>query len=349
MVFAKILGISVVKQSYFLYIFLFIVTVTFNSCYTLGTVEIEVIKPAKIILPQNVNSLLLVNNSLMYPAAEFKNDAQKGAFSLDTSSTQALIKTVGQIVNESPRFDTSIVLNDIYFRNSSNLLKPVSWQNVNKLCAENNTDALISLEAFGIKDTVVRLSYYDGFAYTSFANLVLTVNSMWRIYIPNNNSIIEKRIYRDTLFVENITSKSEYYYMLKEPEFVKQIANQISLSGAAKIADRLAPYWQPVERSFFIYGNDDMKKAAEYAYNDNWRAAAVIWKKLSENENIKLAGAACHNMALVCEVEGRLDLSEVWLKKSLENYDNLVSKEYYKHIKLRLVDADKLNKQFGID
>lgn len=320
-----------------------------TACYTLGTVDIEVIKPAKIILPSNVNSLVLVNNSLMYPSGEFKNDIQKGAFMLDTSATQKLIKNVNQILNESPRFDTSIVLNDIYFRNSANLLKPVSWKNVTEICSNNNADALVSLEAFGIKDTIVHINYFDGFAYTTYTNMVLIANSMWRIYVPSQNNIVEKRIYRDTIFVDNIRSRKEYAYLLKETEFVKQVANQIGLSGAAKIADRMAPYWQPVERSFFIYGNDQMRKAANYAYADNWRSSAKIWKQLTDHENVRLAGAACHNMALVCEVEGRLDLAMIWLKESLEKYNNLVTLEYSNQLKIRQLETDKLNKQFGLE
>lgn len=320
-----------------------------TACFTLGKVEIEVIKPAKIIIPHKVNSLVLVNNSLIYPSTEFKSEIQKGAFKRDTSATQILIKTVNDILNESPRFDTSIVLNDIYFRNSSNLLKPINWKNVAEICAKNSADALVSLEAFGIKDTVVRLSYFDGFTYTTFSNLVLISNSMWRIYLPNEKKIVEKRIYRDTIFIDDFSSRKEYLHMLTAPKFVSQLSQQIGLSGASKIADRMAPYWQPIERSFFIHSTPEMRTAADFAYKDNWRQAALIWKQLTDSENQKLAGAACHNMALVCEVEGRLDLAKVWLEESVEKYDNMVSKEYYKKIEQRIADTDKLNQQFGVE
>ena len=66
-----------------------------------------------------------------------------------------------------------------------------------------------------------------------------------------------------------------------------------------------------------------MQLAAKLAYVDNWRGAAHIWNPLTKSENKKISAAACHNMALVCEVEGKLDLSVEWLEKALDINDNL--------------------------
>ncbi|MDA3894193.1 MAG: DUF6340 family protein [Salinivirgaceae bacterium] len=326
-----------------------IVSTIISGCYTLGTVEIEVIKPAKIVIPAQVSSLVIVNNSLLYPIGEFKNEIQKGLFKLDTTSTQLLVAQVNNILNESPRFDTCILMNDIYFRNSGNLLQPIDWDYVQSICKSHKADALLSLEAFGIVDTIQKYSYYDGFGYTLYKSLELNVNSMWRIYQASERKIVEKRIHRDTLFFDQISSKNGYQNAIKQQRAINYLANEIALSGAVKIADRIAPYWQPVMRDFYIYESEEMRAAAKFAYSDDWKKAALIWKGITKNKNARLAAAACHNMALVCEVEGRLDLSQKWLEESIKNYSTYITVQYLKDIKYRISETDKLNKQFGVE
>jgi len=325
-----------------------VISLAITSFYTMGTVEIEVIKPAKITIPQHINSVLIINNSLSFPSDTFKNEIQKGLFQLDTAATQLITKQVNDIINESPRFDTSILIRDIYFRQAKDLLQPIDWQNVNALCSKYNTDALVSLEAFGVIDTIMRLSYYDGYVYTSYKNLVLIANSMWRVYLNKEHKILEKRIQRDTLYFDELSSKKEYLNAIKHQKAVNFFAEEIALSISTKVADRIAPFWLPVQRDFFNNGSNEMQQAAIYAYADNWRGAALLWKELTKSENKRLSAAACYNMALACEVEGKLDIALEWLEDSIMKYDTYSAHEYFKQILSRINESEKLDKQFGV-
>lgn len=339
----------IIPQRVFRILIIISTTLAMSACLTLGTVEIEVIQPAKITVPSNINSILIVNNSLTYPIDSFTNDIQKGLFQLDTTTTQLLAYQVNEVLNESPRFDSSKLVNDIYFRKAEDLLQPIEWNGVNSLCSQFEVDALLSLEAFGIHDTIVKTSYYDGYSYYSYSNLVLIVNSMWRIYLKEEKQILEKRIHRDTIYLDEISSKRDYLRAITQPRAINYLADKIAINVSTQIADRMAPYWLPIQRDLFIHSNKQMQQAAKLAYKDNWRDAAQIWKLLTENENKKIAAGACHNMALVCEVEGKFDIALIWLEESLEINDSFTSREYYKQIQLRIKNSAKLDEQFGIN
>lgn len=322
--------------------------IAFSSCITLGTVEIEVIKPAKIALAPDVNSLLVLNNSILFHTDSFKHEVQRGLFKLDTTATQYIVQYVNGILNESPRFDTSILLPDIYYRKQTNLLQPIDFTAVKKLCEQNNADALLSLDAFGIIDTIIRISYFDGYGYTTYKNLALIANTMWRVYLPDKELVFEKKIHRDTIFIDEIGSKKEYQNALTQSKNIEYLAGKLAQNIGTQVADRIAPYWEPVIRDFFIYGNTEMQQAAHFAYSDKWREAAIIWKEFTDDENKRIAAAACHNMALVCEVEGKLDIALEWLEESLGKYTYYTTKDYMKQINNRIKEAEKLDKQFGI-
>ena len=51
---------------------------------------------------------------------------------------------------------------------------------------------------------------------------------------------------------------------------------------------------------------------------NQWLEAAEIWRKLTKNENKKLASKSMFNMALACEFNGDIDAATDWIKKALK-------------------------------
>lgn len=224
-------------------VFAFLALFFIVGCQSIGSVSIQVIAPAEISIPSKINNLLIVNNSIVEPSSPFTLELQKQLFSLDTLATQYIVNTVGALLDESPRMESVVVLQDIYYKKPEHILKQIPWADVAQICAENNTEALLSLEAFAINDTLVNYSYYDGYTYAYYKSMVLIVNSLWRIYDPLQKQIIDKKIYRDTLTFENLRSRNSYFTLLEKASSRISMAEQISYEVSAKIADRIAPYW----------------------------------------------------------------------------------------------------------
>jgi len=76
-----------------------------------------------------------------------------------------------------------------------------------------------------------------------------------------------------------------------------------------------------------------MKQACLEASNNRWREAAMIWKELSGHKNKSIAAKASFNMALVCELEDKLELAQSWAIKAylldrtwaVENYLDIIN------------------------
>lgn len=57
-----------------------------------------------------------------------------------------------------------------------------------------------------------------------------------------------------------------------------------------------------------------------YLLAGDWLKAAEIYKKETKNKNENIAAKATYNMALICEMEGNLDVAIDWLDRSNSVY-----------------------------
>ncbi len=352
MVFKEIMGdtlkIKFIRRIYNILI-LAVFSLLFSGCYTLEAVQIEVVKPAKIHIPTNVKSLTVLNASLLQKQGKFTNAKQQILYQVDSAITQNLTKNISTLLNESPLFDTCILHKKLYNKKLIDLLKPLKWNDLEQINYHNSTKGILSLEAFSLEDSIQRISEFDGYGYNTYKSLILICSSLWRLYIPEEKSIVEKKIRRDTLYFDEFTSIRGFREAMVRKEARDWLANTISWEIASKESERLAPYWVRVKRDLLNGGNSEMQMATKFAMKDNWIKAAKIWQKYTEDKKPKIAAVACYNMALVCEVQGRIDLALVWLNQSKEHFASPISDNYIKILNYRLKEATILDKQFGQD
>jgi tetratricopeptide (TPR) repeat protein len=62
----------------------------------------------------------------------------------------------------------------------------------------------------------------------------------------------------------------------------------------------------------------------------NWQGAIDIWKEIAKSRKRKNAGRACLNIAVAYEVLGNTDKALEWIKKSYEDYNNKLGRDYAK-------------------
>jgi hypothetical protein len=91
-----------------------------------------------------------------------------------------------------------------------------------------------------------------------------------------------------------------------------------------------------------------LNHANNLAFQNEWINAAIIWKKYTASNNATIASSACHNMAVVCEVEGKLDLALEWAEKSLLIKYNTLTSNYINDLRLRIEEIKLLDYQFGL-
>lgn len=331
-------------------IYLVGITLLLEGCKMTGTVQIEVIKPAKQILPQTVNSLVLINNYKVHNNQPSNDEIVRAYETLDTLSSQAILEQLGYLLNESPRIDTCHWHQKIFFRKGEDILKPINQNHVALLCDKYRTTALLSLEGFGITDSIERSTFsWEGSTYTNSSWLTLYVKSVWRLYtLDSTTQNIERWYERDTIYLPEIQTYRDFFNTLNSENGRNWMASEICNKVAGNLSDKIAAYWQPESRIFFYSSNEAMQKAAQFAFNDEWLKAAAIWQPLEQNKDPWIAGAACHNMALVCEIQGKYELAKVWAIKALQKYNNTITINYLKTIDQRITEQEILNKQFWI-
>lgn len=352
MVFTKIMGNSLIHIRHNKIVrlaFLFAMLSLFSACYTLKSVQIEVMKPAKIVIPPAIQSITLLNASLP-PKSELIGS--KGAllvYSVDSFVTQELLNYTNEKLLESSRFVDVKIHNKAYPQEKSQRLRPIKWEDSESICYQNKTDGLLALEALEMIDTLIRYTIVDQYGYQSGKAFALICKSLWRLYQPEKQKIVVQKLFTDTVFFNEFDSRAAFRNTLKNVENREWLANTLANELGFKVNETLAPYWVSVKRDMIIGGGVEMEKAADYAAKDKWKEAARIWQILTKDDDVKIASVACYNMALVCEVQGRLDLAIAWLDKSDEIYTFQFAELYRSVLNYRIAEANVLDKQFGID
>ncbi|HJT73329.1 MAG TPA: DUF6340 family protein, partial [Chitinophaga sp.] len=222
---------------------------------------------------------------------------------------------------------------------------------VDKICREKKMDALFVLELF---DTDSKVSYaavpvslktplgnVPGIEH--HANMLTIVKTGWRIYDPANRVLLDEYpLTREiTLSGKGINPVAAAGAIINRKEALKDVSSR----AGEDYAHRLIPYWIRVTRDYYVKGTDNFKIGKRKAQTGNWNGAAELWKKETTSSSSKIAGRACYNMAIICEINGDLDLAVQWAQKSYENYGNRLALGYVNILKNRKVNDNVLKSQ----
>ena len=329
-------------------IFLLLISLTATSCRTVSFTQFQVLQPAEVTLPKQVKSFSVVNNNLLQNKYDKiinkkKNHVDYKLFNIDTIildslSTNLTVKYLTGMLNDSPLYKKAILIN-----NKSNI-EVFNWDKIKSVCKKNKTEALISLEGFIHDDSVDFDAFYSDFGYVYYSYLNFKVTAVWRIYYPQKQKVIDRNIQ-----INDVPFDSYGYSLQRSIKNMSKdtvIADEIANYAANAFFRRISPAWIDCSRMYFT-GSSNMRKAMTYVAKNDWLKAAEFWQKDIKNPNKRIAGDAAFNMALACEMDGKLDLALVWAKKAYTQFNNKWAIDYIRTIKKRIEEQNKLNKQFS--
>ena len=97
---------------------------------------------------------------------------------------------------------------------------------------------------------------------------------------------------------------------------------------------RYLPAYYTVKRELYKKGKGKTKEKFEAGFRRtevaNWKEAIEIWKEVLQHAKPKIAGRACLNIAVSYEVLGDTEQALKWAKKSYEDYNDELGKDYSK-------------------
>ena len=338
------------------YILILMLAAVITSCKT-QQLWLTVVEPAPVTLSPDIKKVGVINRSM--PTDETKAlDVIDKALSLegvnlDKDGAEQAVKGLSDELLNNNRFTEVKTLSDIDFRTPKLGLfpNPLSWEIVNKICKETGTDALFSLETY---DTDTKLNYSTQTVdkktvlgtiplIEHHVDMETIVKTGWRIYDPANQVIADEfHHFQSVVFSgTGINPLVAAAGLINRKEAIIEVSNK----AGHGYAFRLIPFELRVMRDYFVKGTNNFKIARRKAQVGKWNEAGQLWEKETANPEMKIAGRACYNMAIINEINGDVDTALGWAQKAYEDYNIRLALEYTRILENRKMKTNILNEQ----
>ncbi len=332
----------------------------FTSCITTSntrSIQVEIMKPALVTMPIDIDTIAVFTRRLYLPDTTTFKYVNRNKIITDTAIHYRDLsnKCVDALANYL--YDEGYFLKIVNFKDSLNYLfsQGDSLINYPELHKGLGVDAFIFLDFFELKDQLIKKSDY--YTWTSILNNFPEFKSstklesveaylIWSLSFKSDTS---KYIYSqpDELFYGNSVYPELFGNDLKHKVLMENTSEYLGKSFGAK----LIPTWLKVSRTYYQSHNTNLLKAEKYCLNGEWLNAAEIYNRETKNKNRNIAAKAKYNMALICEMEGKLDAAIDWLVQSYSTYrfENEEHKfncqQYINLIAMRKREVERLEKQ----
>ena len=305
------------------YLWLFVAGLALTSCITTHSVPIDQMEPGKIPLPAQVRKVALISRNF-----KFSIDTLSGYWNLnfrlkkgnkfenqviDSLAVTKSLEDLRKVLLESGRFDEVFVYPYKAIKPHSGVREmPLSSSFIQSLCAESETDAVISLEMLS--------SFFSRHNGTSGqeikAEASTKVTAIWSVYTPKSDGPMERFTHTEVVrWNEDDPGLKGKNQELPERKEAIPIACGIAAKNYSK---RIVPYWTESARVLVCLDNPEFEKALSYAMKSKWKEASTIWEKYSTNPNKKSCGVASLDNAIAQEILGDYNKALFYSDKSVK-------------------------------
>ena len=317
-----------------------------HSCAGIySVVEFEVLEPASVSLPEEVNQLIVLNRAPISLHSFEKKDVEglerKHLMILDTIIVRSVQRGLLNVFQESPieRFQQIIWLDDR--REDTTLLEDLilTRREVDDLCMENGGDAILSLESYSMDYEEHVQSFSDSYLMATKYYEISSVIS-WIIYLPGSPRPFDRYTMVDTLFFTEVLDGE-----LIRRYSVAQMLSEAFYKSGRKYGRYLVPVWNSTSRNLYKGREEELKKAAKHTNRGNWDEAYKIWEGMSKGQDRTAAAKALYNMAVFHELEDQLGFASKLVNEALERDTLELIINYKEEIDTRILNQKELLKQ----
>ncbi|MBU2946830.1 DUF6340 family protein [Zobellia uliginosa] len=337
-----------------------VILLLLSSCVSTNKLTMGAIEPARISLPSNAVRIGLINRSIPSEENKVVDKIDKilslEGLHLDREGAESAVTGLFDELTRNDRFEEIKIISDTDIQRKGLGIFPaaLNWQAVQEICDANNVDVLFSLEFY---DTDTNVNYEATMVsvpndFGIKANLPghkVTLNTAlkngWRVYDPQSKLILDEYITND-----HITSIGSGINPMKAVEAVigrKEAVLQRSSNIGNSYGYDVRPVRKRISRDYFVRGTDNFVVAKRRAQTGDWDGAAALWEKEVNNPDMKVAGRACYNMAIINEINGDLDKAMEWASKSYTDYNNGDALRYVNVLKYRMAEKRQLERQLS--
>lgn len=298
-------------------------TLPLTSLFTMGCmdlVEIEVLRPAQVEFPSDIQTLIVVDRASPKDGWEELLSGVEGLGSAegilaDKEARSAAIQAIKEGLSESPRFE--VIDADISTRafGSSIFDKPMTPNQAMDLCIEVQCDGIVSLDAFDsdtrLTEVIDVLEGMDGendaedmlwYQLTRTTNTVAT----WRFYDGLTGVVMDEvREHRlgSILDAEGDTLEEA---LAGIPDG-RSIVKGLSIQSAEEYLTRIAPMYETVYRHLYSTGSEAIEAGSVAFDAGDMNAAIVIWESCAQSSWTEEQGRCTFNLAVSHEARGNME------------------------------------------
>lgn len=299
-----------------------------------ANIYFDILVPAVVDIPAHIGSMAIIDRS--HSENEVVNALEKGLLSTISGKSDRLSKYCIEGVHDQILSNKKVkpVITGIIEKRPGTAIDfpaPMEWFEVVNICKQHGTDAVLALEIFSRQ-------YVDN---------VAEVKVGFRIYDPAKKMIIDK-----FQFYHGIGKGGQV--PAEDPGAL--VLNTLNTDDAMKKAGyiagsiygkRITPFWIRAERKYYKRSKRDpyMAEGARMMEVNNWDAAIEALQMAIENGHRKTKGRAAHNLAVVYEITGQLELAHETAQMAWGRFRNKASREYSEILQQRIREVNLLRKQ----
>lgn len=315
---------------FYLAIFIFLVLTSCSITDNIRNMQLEVMRPGLIDIPESADTIAILYND------SFKSEDNAFSFHDGRKLVQNLALNYDTLLSTCTDSLKSNLEKAGYFRkiydyaDSFDLSAPDDKVFIDYLFRRTKADVCVMLR---------NIKFYQSRITKGPFLSVVPTKLDWIILLKNDS----------TAYIFHQADTLIYNYFVVD-NLMKKDNPKLLLENAAgymgkSCASRLIPDWMPVERMYYRSANPEMRKAENFALNNDWISAAKIWNRKSKSKNGRLAAKAAFDMSLACEMEGKPDLAIDWVIQSANKKFHIDSEIHRQNCQRYIVILNKRKKE----
>lgn len=342
-------------------LFLLIMLLLASSCTNMQLFKMDILQPGYIVVPSQKGNIVVVDNSAVQPnnaghvvKVNFKTVGDT-AFNTEPLSGFLISSLNNYLLKEGFYKQITPILRSQFVPGKTgedDFLRSARLSNAQliEISKDTSIHLLFSLDRLLTKTTTN--TYFTGETFAAARDV--WVNSVWRIYDLDVDTLIAQFQYNDSLYwiKYNVSAYSALRMLPKMADVLPEIGDVV----AEHLNKFMGPHWVTEAREYFSTGSYRMKMAADLVRKERIGSAAELWAVEFERGFMRTKYRAAINMMLYEEVMGNPVKAMKWVDKAAEamrqcpigasDYDQELLRRWKTGLKDRLVDFEKLKIYF---
>ena len=327
------------------------------SCTTIEKLKIEVANLPENKVPDQVQTLLLLNGALTGDFANYNTDSLEVNFLneslvldntfLGSIAADTALTTLGNALFFFFWFDVIIPVERNIDNSGLNpsVSRRLSPEDIKILCQQYDADAILILNKFNqhfksglkiLRSTDVE-SASNGSAFFE-CSVDLGYETEWFLLAADDRNL--DRQYRQKDTISWLVGHYDAQLMYESLPLVKETLVSGGIEMGESLAKRIAPVWTEETRVYFLTGNKEADSAVAFIQNNQWAEANEILLKSSKLTASSVRSRVEFNLALTEEMLGHFDKAIEWCSKS---YQSKYHKETERYLGILKNRSERIN------